>query len=144
MPGSTLTLATLMYFPGAGRLECLPARLAFLPGLGPYLTEVGEVGGLYPELIVRYALARRTGSVVCVFGGAPAWPGPGVAGRRRLLRPQGAPSFMTQRAFRAAAHRRCLKSGGRRMRFCLSGRRQGGPCRGTRVMPGSPLGLLSR
>lgn len=67
-------------------------------------------------------------------------PGPGVAGRRRLLRPQGAPSFMTQRALRAAAHRRCLKPGGRRMRFCLSGRRQGGPCRGTRVMPGPAAG----
>jgi hypothetical protein len=86
------------------------------------------------------ALARRTGSVACVFRRAPAWPGPGLAGRRRLLRPQGAPSFMNQRAFRAAAHRRCLKSGGRRMRFCLSGERQGGPCRGTRLMPGLAAG----
>jgi len=31
--------------------------------------------------------------------------GSGAAGRRRLLRPQGAPSVMTQRAFRPAAHR---------------------------------------
>jgi hypothetical protein len=40
------------------------------------------------------------------FGRASAWPGPRLAGQRRLLRPQGAPSFMTQRAFRAAAHSR--------------------------------------
>ena len=52
------------------------------------------------------SLARRTRSVVCVFRGASAWPGQGLAGRRRLLRPQGAPSILTQQAFRPVAHRR--------------------------------------
>jgi|HubBroStandDraft_4_1064222.scaffolds.fasta_scaffold181545_2 hypothetical protein len=33
-----------------------------------------------------------------------------------------------------------LKSGGRHMRFCISGRRQGGPYRGTRIMPGLAAG----
>ena len=33
--------------------------------------------------------------IASVFGGASAWPGPGLAGRRRLLRPQGPPSLLT-------------------------------------------------
>jgi hypothetical protein len=57
---------------------------------------------------------------------------------------QGAPSFMTQRAFRAAAHRRCLKSrpaAGRRCTgaaSCRPGRRYGRTARPAAACPAWP------
>ena len=76
--------------PGQGR------RAARLAGRAGRPAGAITPGCCVPEVQGRpRALARRTGSVVCIFRGASAWPGPGLAGWRRLLRPQEPPSLLT-------------------------------------------------
>jgi hypothetical protein len=48
---------------GLSRLKRLPARLEFVPGLGPHLTEVADAEGQYPELIKHSAHDLRAGQV---------------------------------------------------------------------------------
>src|ERR1700684_258720 len=47
---------------GLSRLKRLQARLEFVPGLGPHLTEVADVEGQYPELIKHSAHGFRAGT----------------------------------------------------------------------------------
>ncbi len=75
-------------------------------------------------------LACRARAVACVLRGAPAWPGTGLARRRRLLRPQGDPAFMTRQAGWASAAACLLRAGCFPVRSCLLGSSQGGPLRG--------------